>query len=138
MLYRPKAERKNFMVLCKALPVARLWQSENWSVPHPPAQGSHRCPASHCHQTGQQLLSISLHLALPNLPVPPTPAKCHSHTLHHAQTGKGTSRYMHWDSESPRGVPTAVPPLQGWADSEEGCDLRNVGGRVSRARPGLC
>lgn len=35
------------MVLCTSLPVAGLWQSENWSFPHPPAQGSHRCPASH-------------------------------------------------------------------------------------------
>lgn len=102
MLYRPKAARKNFMVLCMSLPAAWLWQSENWSVPHPPAQGSHRCPASHVSLSPEQA-TTSVHLtppqSMPNpacdcclRPLPPSPAECHSHTLHHAQRDKGTSR----------------------------------------------
>lgn len=89
----------NFTVPCTSPPAARLWQSENWSVPHPPAQGSHRCPASH---VSPEQATTSVHLTppqpMPNpacdcclCPLPPSPAKCHSHTLHHARTGKGIS-----------------------------------------------
>lgn len=89
------------MVLCTSLPVAWLWQSENWSGPHPPPQGSHRCPASHKSPSPDQatLLSISLHLvhAKPCLWLLPLssatdPAKCDSHTLHDAQTGRHLPR----------------------------------------------
>lgn len=66
------------MVLCMSLPVAWLWQSENWSVPHPPAQGSHRCPASH---TSPDWETTCVHLTPPSpcqtLPVAAASVLCH-------------------------------------------------------------
>lgn len=130
------------MALCMSLPVAWLWQSENWSSPIPllrEATAAQR-HTRHCHQTGQQLLSISLHPSpcqtccdCCHCPLPPTPAKCHSHTLHHAPTGKGTSHYTHWVSQRCPHCSVTIP--RGGQSQRRAVTWRNTGGRVSRAWP---
>lgn len=144
MLYRPKAVRKNFTVLCRSLPVAWLWQSENWSVPHPPAQGSHRCPASHTSPSPHRA-TTSVHPTPPRpcqtVPVTAAPVLCHQALQNVTATpstvlerAKAPPNCTHWGSVSPRGVPTAVSPSQGWAGSEEGWNLRKHGGKSEQGR----
>lgn len=136
------------MVLCMTLPVARLWQSENWSVPHPPAQGSHRCPASHTSLSPEQA-TTSVHLTPPRpcqtLPVTAASLLCHQPPKNVTATPSTTLKRAkappistHWGSVSPRGVPTAVSPSQGWAGSGEGCNLRKQGGKSQQGTAKLC
>lgn len=136
------------MVLCMSLPVAWLWQSENWSVPHPPAQGSHRCPASHKSPSPDRA-TTSVHLTPPSprqtLPVTAVPVLCHRPLQNGTATPSTMLRQAKappistpWGSVSPRGVPTAVPPFQGWAHSEEGCNPRKHGGKSEQGIARFC
>lgn len=136
------------MVLCTSLPVAWLWQSENWSFPHPPAQGSHRCPASHT-LLSPDWATTSVHLTPPSpcqtVPVTAASVPCHQPLQNVTATPstmlkreKAPPISTQWCSASPRGVPTAVPPFQGWAGSEESCNLRKHRGNSEQGMAKLC
>lgn len=136
------------MVLCTSLPVAWLWQSENWSFPHPPAQGSHCCPASHT-SLSPDWATTSVHLTPPSpcQTVPVTAASVPGHQPLQNVTAtpstmlkwaKAPPISTHWCSVSPRGIPTAVPPFQGWAGSEESCNPRKHRGNSEQGMAKLC
>lgn len=129
------------MVLCTSLPVAWLWQSENWSVPHPPAQGSHCCPASH-KSLSPDRATASVHLTPPSpcqtLPVAAVPVLCHWPLQNVTAT---PSTMLQGAKAPPIIAPTGglclleVPPLQSHHFKGGRTQGRKHGGRASRAWP---
>lgn len=70
-------------------------------------------------------------------PLPQTPAKCHSHTLHDAQMGKGTPPLAPTGGLCLLGVsPLQCHHFKGGHTQRRAVTQGNTGGRVSRAWPG--